>query len=58
MSMRLYTLTELGRLLQEVGFEVLEVSGHRAHRGAYFGTCSPRIIVTSRRTSSNGESTK
>jgi ubiquinone/menaquinone biosynthesis C-methylase UbiE len=49
MSIRLYTLTELGRLLQKVGFEVLEVSGHRAHRGAYFGAESPRIMLTAKR---------
>ena len=48
-NMRLYTLHELGRLLQKVGFRVIEVSGHRAHRGAYFGSQSPRIIITSRR---------
>jgi SAM-dependent methyltransferase len=48
-SIRLYTLTELGRLLQKVGFRVIEVSGHRAHRGAYFGSESPEIMITSER---------
>src|SRR5690606_7784407 len=37
-AIRLYTLHELGRLLHKVGFKVVEVSGHRAHRGAYFGS--------------------
>ena len=49
MSIRLYTLHELGRMLHKCGFRVLEVSGHTAHRGAYFGYESPRIIITSQR---------
>ncbi|MEM9694821.1 MAG: methyltransferase domain-containing protein, partial [Myxococcota bacterium] len=49
MSMRLYTLHELGRLLHKVGFKVLEVSGHVAHRGAYFGAESPQIMITGQR---------
>jgi SAM-dependent methyltransferase len=49
MSMRLYTLTELGRLFHKVGLKVLEVSGHRVHRGAYFGAESPRTMITGRR---------
>jgi ubiquinone/menaquinone biosynthesis C-methylase UbiE len=48
-SIRLYTLHEMGRLLHKVGFKVLEVSGHRAHRGAYFGVESPRMIIVSER---------
>ena len=46
MSIRLYTLHELGRLLNKIGLRVIEVSGHRAHRAAYFGCESPRIIIT------------
>ncbi|MEZ4440395.1 MAG: methyltransferase domain-containing protein [Polyangiaceae bacterium] len=49
MSIRLYSLTELGRMFHKAGFKVLEVSGHRAHRGAYFGAESPRIMITGRR---------
>jgi len=45
-SFRLYTLQELGRLLQQCGFRVLEVSGRRAHRGAFFGSESPRLMIT------------
>jgi len=48
-TIRLYTLRELGRLLQRVGFRILEVSGHRATRGAYFGDVSPRIIICCQR---------
>lgn len=54
-GIRLYTLHELGRLLQRCGFRVLEVSGHRAHRGAYFGSESPRLIITAERIAPDGE---
>ena len=56
MSIRLYTLTELGRLLQKVGFKVLEVSGHRgAPRRLLRLLMSPRTIVVSRRRAGGGE---
>ncbi|MBW2529773.1 MAG: class I SAM-dependent methyltransferase [Deltaproteobacteria bacterium] len=48
-AIRLYTLHELGRLLHQVGFKILEVSGHRAHPGAYFGSESPRTIIVAER---------
>jgi SAM-dependent methyltransferase len=48
-SMRMYSLHELGRMLHGCGFRVLEVSGHRAHPGTYFGSESPRIIVAAER---------
>ncbi len=48
-SIRLYTLHELGKLLHEVGFKVVEVTGHPAHPGVFFGTESPRLIVLSER---------
>lgn len=48
-SMRLYSLHELGRMLHQTGFRVLEVSGHRAHPGVYFGSESPRIIIAAER---------
>jgi SAM-dependent methyltransferase len=44
-SIRLYTLHELGKLLRDAGFKVLEVTGHPAHRGVFFGAESPRVIV-------------
>lgn len=44
-SIRLYALHELGRLLHEIGFRVIEVSGHPAIPGVFFGPDSPRIIV-------------
>ncbi len=48
-SIRLYGLHELGRLLHHVGFKVVEVSGDRAYRGAYFGSESPRTIIVAER---------
>ncbi|MBI4950949.1 MAG: methyltransferase domain-containing protein [Myxococcales bacterium] len=48
-SMRLYCLHELGELLHAAGFKVVEVSGHIAHRGAFFGYESPRIVILSER---------
>jgi hypothetical protein len=48
-SIRLYTLHELGKLLHEAGFKVLEVTGHPAHPGVFFGSESPRIIVLAER---------
>ena len=44
-SLRLYTAHELGMMLQQLGLRVIEASGHRAHRGAYFGSESPRLIL-------------
>jgi SAM-dependent methyltransferase len=46
---RLYTLSELGKLLHDVGFKVVEVSGHIAHPGVFFGTESPRLIILAER---------
>ncbi len=44
-SIRLYSMHELGKLLHEVGFRVIEASGHPAMPGVFFGQCSPRIIM-------------
>ncbi len=48
-SIRLYSLHELGKILHEVGFKVVEVTGHPAHPGVFFGTESPRLIVLAER---------
>jgi SAM-dependent methyltransferase len=45
-SMRLYALHELVRMIQMVGFEVREISGSRHTPGAFFGPESNRIILT------------
>ena len=44
-SIRLYGLHELGQLLRDAGFKVIEVSGHPATPGVFFGAESPRLIV-------------
>jgi SAM-dependent methyltransferase len=48
-AIRLYALHELGKILHESGFKVVEVTGHPAHRGVYFGAESPRVIVLAER---------
>jgi SAM-dependent methyltransferase len=48
-SIRLYTLSELGKMLHEVGFRVVEVTGHLAHPGTFFGTESPRLVILAER---------
>jgi SAM-dependent methyltransferase len=44
-SIRLYSLHEIGRILHESGFKVIEVSGHPASGGAFFDAESPRVIT-------------
>jgi SAM-dependent methyltransferase len=44
-SIRAYSLHELGRLLRQAGFRVLEVSGALATRGHFFGSTSRNVIV-------------
>ncbi len=48
-SIRLYSLHEITGLLEVAGFRILEISGKRAHRGAFFDTESPRIIAVCQR---------
>ncbi len=48
-SLRLYSLHELGQLIQQMGFRVIEVSGQEAVRGAFFGNCAPRIMILAER---------
>jgi SAM-dependent methyltransferase len=48
-SLRLYSLHELGQLLQQAGFRVNEVSGQEATRGVFYGTNSTRIILLAER---------
>ena len=48
-SIRLYALHELGKMLHESGFKVIEVTGHPAHPGVFFGSESPRVIVLAER---------
>src|SRR5262245_59338293 len=48
-SLRLYSLHELGQLVQQLGFRVIEVSGQEALRGAFFGSHSPRVLMLAER---------
>lgn len=48
-SLRLYSLHEVGKLLNDAGFRVMEVSGHTSMVGAFLGTESPRIIACAER---------
>ncbi len=44
-SIRLYALHELGKLLHDNGFKVVEVSGRAATPGVFFGNESPRTLI-------------
>jgi SAM-dependent methyltransferase len=48
-GIRIYALHELGKMLHDTGFKVVEVTGHPAHPGVFFGSESPRIIVLAER---------
>jgi SAM-dependent methyltransferase len=48
-SLRLYSLHELGQLMQLSGFRVIEVSGQEAIRGVFFGAHAPRILMLAER---------
>ena len=44
-SIRMYCLHELGKILHNAGFRVIEVSGHIHTSGAFFGPDSPSMII-------------
>ncbi len=44
-SIRLYSLHELGKMLHELGFKVVQVSGQVATPGGFMGCYSPRVLV-------------
>jgi SAM-dependent methyltransferase len=48
-SLRVYSLHELGQLVNKAGFRVLTVSGTMATPGVFFGADSPRIIMLAER---------
>jgi SAM-dependent methyltransferase len=48
-SLRVYSLHELGLLVNKAGFRVLSVSGTMATPGVFFGADSPRIIMIAER---------
>ncbi len=45
MSIRAYSLHEIGKLLRQAGFRVLEVSGGVATQGYFFGSTSRSVIM-------------
>jgi len=44
-SVRIYGLHELGKILHDVGFKILKVSGGPEMPGVFFGSVSPRVII-------------
>jgi len=48
-SIRVYNLHELGKMMHDVGFRVVQVTGQPAHPGVFFGSESPRIIILAER---------
>jgi SAM-dependent methyltransferase len=44
-SVRAYSLHEIGRLLRQAGFRVLEISGALATRGHFFGVTSRSLLI-------------
>jgi len=48
-SLRLYSLHELGQLLNGIGFRVKEVSGRDALPGVFFGQESPNLVIVAER---------
>ncbi len=48
-SIRLYSLHEIGQILHQSDFRVMEVSGSRATPGVYFGADSPRMTILAER---------
>jgi hypothetical protein len=44
-SIRVYGLHELGKILHDSGFRVVEVSGRIATPGVFFGSDSPRVLI-------------
>jgi SAM-dependent methyltransferase len=45
LSVRAYSLHEIGRLLRQAGFRVIDVSGNLATRGEFFGSASRNLVI-------------
>lgn len=48
-SLRIYALHEIGKIMHDADFKVVEVTGHQAHPGVFFGSESPRLIIVAER---------
>ena len=53
-GLRLYSLHELGQLMNASGFRVAEVSGREALPGVFFGVESPNLIIVAERRPTEG----
>jgi len=50
-SVRAYSLHDLGKLLRQAGFRVLEISGNICTRGQFFGATSRNLVILAERRS-------
>jgi SAM-dependent methyltransferase len=48
-SVRLYSLHEIGQILHHAGFSVIQVGGHPATPGAFFGADSAQMVIVAER---------
>jgi hypothetical protein len=55
-SIRLYSLHELGQMMQQAAFWVKEVSGQEATRGVFFGSHSTRMMLLGERRAPKAQS--
>jgi SAM-dependent methyltransferase len=53
-SVRSYSLHELGKILHHAGFRVLEVSGHMGHRTRFFGNASRSLVLLAEKRGNSG----
>ncbi|HVZ74854.1 MAG TPA: methyltransferase domain-containing protein [Polyangia bacterium] len=54
LSIRAYSLHEIGRLLRQAGFRVLDISGGLATRGQFFGSTSRNLIILAEKRTDEG----
>ncbi len=54
-SLRSFSLHELGKFLHSVGFRVLEISGSMSTRGRFFGSHSRDIVVVAERRATSAD---
>ncbi|HLK90170.1 MAG TPA: methyltransferase domain-containing protein [Polyangia bacterium] len=54
LSVRAYSLHEIGRLLRQAGFRVVDVSGGLATRGDFFGSASRNLLIVAEKREDEG----
>jgi SAM-dependent methyltransferase len=54
LSVRAYSLHEIGRLLRQAGFRVVDVSGGLATRGDFFGSASRNLLIIAEKREDEG----